>query len=632
MRDAYREIYESCHMKYGLAAPFTERFFDLAQEGTRDRSAGYVGLIVANSFMKREFGKKLIERVLPRLDLTHLVDCSGAHIPGHGTPTVILFGRNRTPVDHMVRTVRSVRSEPSAPADPAKGAVWSAIVAQVDLATSASDFISTEDTPRDALARHPWNMGGGGAADIQESIERSATQVLGQVVDGMGFCGITGEDEAYILPNSARLQAMHPFITFGIGDEVRDFRHASATRIQFPYTMRSGVAESAQLECSPRVGQWFWPFRTTLRNRLMFGKTPEQAGQTWWEYRFLSQDRLLAPFLLIFAFVATHNHFVLDRGGKVFKQSAPVIKLPSSSSENDHLGLLGLLNSSVACFWIKQVCHNKGSQGINEGAKAEAWERFIEVTGTRLELFPLISERPLDLARAIDTAALRLSDCLPGALCTRTVPTREAIDIARAEADATRSRMITLQEELDWRCYRLYGLLEEEPEHPDPPPLRLGERAFEIAMARHIEAGDLKTAWFERHRSTPITDLPRHWPADYRAIVERRIALIESDPTIGLIERPEYKRRWSARAWDEMERDALRTWLLDRLEDPRFWPASEPRILSAVSLADLARHDTDFLSVAELYAGRAGVDLATMFIQFNRRASEIAPRASIAQG
>ena len=28
-----------------------------------------------------------------------------------------------------------------------------------------------------------------------------------------------------------------------------------------------------------------------------------------------------------FAFVATHNHFVLDRGGKVFNRSAPVIKL-----------------------------------------------------------------------------------------------------------------------------------------------------------------------------------------------------------------------------------------------------------------------------------------------------------------
>jgi hypothetical protein len=131
MRDAYREIYSrSCHGTYGLGVPFIERFFDLAQAGGQMHPAGFVGLIVANSFMKREFGKKLIEGVLPRLDLTHMVDCSGAYIPGHGTPTIIMFGRNRPPVAKVVRTVRGIRGEPSAPDDPAGGLVWSAIVAQ----------------------------------------------------------------------------------------------------------------------------------------------------------------------------------------------------------------------------------------------------------------------------------------------------------------------------------------------------------------------------------------------------------------------------------------------------------------------------------------------------------------------
>ncbi len=172
--------------------------------------------------------------------------------------------------------------------------------------------------------------------------------------------------------------------------------------------------------------------------------------------------------------------------------------------------------------------------------------------------------------------------------------------------------MVAIQEELDWRCYRLYGLHEAPPEQSDPPSLRLGERAFEIVMARRMAAGELETAWFERHRSTPITDLPAHWSADYRAVVERRIALIESDPTIGLIERPEYKRRWSSAPWEERERDALRTWLLDRLEDPRFWPADDPRIVTARSLADATRRDAEFQSVAELYAGRAGFGLETL--------------------
>lgn len=70
------------------------------------------GQITANSFMKREFGKKLIEAFLPTVDLTHVIDTSGAYVPGHGTPTVILFGRNRQPVARTLRTVMGIRGEP----------------------------------------------------------------------------------------------------------------------------------------------------------------------------------------------------------------------------------------------------------------------------------------------------------------------------------------------------------------------------------------------------------------------------------------------------------------------------------------------------------------------------------------
>lgn len=613
MRDAYRDIYESCHMKYGLGAPFTERFFDLALAGTDRQAAGFVGLIVANSFMKREFGKKLIEGVLPQLDLTHVVDCSGAYIPGHGTPTVILFGRNRAPVAGVVRTVRGVRGEPSAPEVPARGLVWSAIVAQTDEAKSESAFISTEDTERVALAQHPWNIGGGGAAEVQETIEEDR-QRLGTVAAVVGIFGMTNSDEVMLADESAfrraacEHEARRPLV---VGDAVRDWRITSADPVLFPYLS----ADLLPLARMPMTARWLWPARTTMGNRATFSqRTYFAEGRPWWEWHQVAMERLDGPTITL-AFVATHNHFVLDRGGKAFNRSAPIIKLTPGAAEDEHLGLLGLLNSSTACFWMKQVFYPKGGDQVGqEGARVSRtqWEDRYEFAGTGLQRFPLASKCPTDLARALDVEAQRLSANLPAALCARAVPARGTLDAARTEAEAARARMIALQEELDWRCYRLYGLHEAPSEHPDPPPLRLGERAFEIVMARRMAAGELETAWFERHRSTPITDLPTHWPADYRAVVERRIALIESDPTIGLIERPEYKRRWSSQPWEDMERDALRSWLLDRLEAPRFWDAAEPQILSARALADAARHDADFLAVAELYAGRAGFDLDTL--------------------
>jgi hypothetical protein len=610
MRDAYREIYTSCHMKYGLGAPFTERFFDLAQAGTAEQSAGFVGLIVANSFMKREFGSKLIEDVLPRLDLTHVVDCSGAYIPDHGTPTAILFGRNRPPVQPIVRTVRGIRGEPTAPEVPAQGLVWQAIVAQADQAESIGVFISTEDSRRETLSHHPWNMGGGGAAALQQLIEANG-QHLENIATEIGITCVSGDDDAFTFEDAqtARRLGLKRLQALVIGESVRDYRISHPIFTAWPHGPEFEVHPVTAI---PDILRHLWPNRTTISKRKRFGTPMLERGLTWYEFQELYTSKLRTPLTITFAHVTTHNHFVLDRGGKVFNRSAPVIKLQPEIDEDEHIGLLGLLNSSTACFWMKQVCHNKGGQGVNEGAKAEAWERFIDVSGTRLEPFPVASSRPVNIAAAIDHLAQALATRLPRSVCSCGVPTRSELDTAQGEADAMLRTMIALQEELDWHCYRLYGLLEFSPEYEAPPPIRLGERAFEIAMARQMEAGTLETTWFERHNSAPITDLPPEWPENYRRVVEKRIELIESDANVRMIERPEFKRRWLSETWRAMEEDALRNWLLDRIEAPSIWTQGDSRLLSTNQLSDLLRRDADFLSVAELYAGRPDVNLEAL--------------------
>ena len=164
----YRARYAACHRQYSLAVPFTERFFGLALLNDGIQRAGYVGMITANSFMKREFGKKLIELFLPTVDLTHIIDTSGAYIPGHGTPTVILFGRHRAPVGEVVRTVMGIRGEPSTPADPRRGNVWSAIVNHLDVVPFEGTWIQVDTVSRARFGTHPWNLGGGLVQQIQD--------------------------------------------------------------------------------------------------------------------------------------------------------------------------------------------------------------------------------------------------------------------------------------------------------------------------------------------------------------------------------------------------------------------------------------------------------------------------------
>ena len=145
---------------------------------------------------------------------------------------------------------------------------------------------------------------------------------------------------------------------------------------------------------------------------------------------------------------------------------------------------------------------------------------------------------------------------------------------------------------------------------PDVPAVRLGERAFEIVLARKCAAGEVETKWFERHGAAPVPAVPDRWPAAYRALVERRIAAIEAQPALALIEQPAHKRRWSDEPWEAQQERALRGWLLDRLEAPAHW--SEPRLTTAAALADRMREDDAFLAVAALHAGRIDFDVTRL--------------------
>ena len=83
------------------------------------------------------------------------------------------------------------------------------------------------------------------------------------------------------------------------------------------------------------------------------GGTYRTAGRAWYDYHQFPKERARTPLSLAFAFLSTHNHFVFDKGGKVFKRSAPIIKLRSDASEEEFLGLLGLLNSSCALLLVE---------------------------------------------------------------------------------------------------------------------------------------------------------------------------------------------------------------------------------------------------------------------------------------
>lgn len=116
---------EVCYRRFPLSLPFHARMMDLLAPG------GWCAQLTSNAFMKREFGKRYVERFLARLRMEWLIDTSGAYLPGHGTPTVIMVHRNMPSDAGTFHAVLGKRGEPSRPLWPAIGQVGDAIVTEV---------------------------------------------------------------------------------------------------------------------------------------------------------------------------------------------------------------------------------------------------------------------------------------------------------------------------------------------------------------------------------------------------------------------------------------------------------------------------------------------------------------------
>ena len=327
-----------------------------------------------------------------------------------------------------------------------------------------------------------------------------------------------------------------------------------------------------EVEAPDSLRRALWPWRAILERRVVSGSTTmKDAGRAWFDVRRLSRTKHATDLSITFAEVATHNHFVLDRGGKVFKGTAPIIKLSQAANEEDHLAILGYLNSSVACFWMKQVFFSVGGSGVGRGIQDEEWESRYQIDSTKLKTAPLPpkARRHVELARSLDENAQRRAGISPSAVLASWLA-REGGDLdlasVRYQRDELLAQAVAYQEQLDWVLYEDLGLLsdadiQELNRHPAHEKLPPGQRAFE----RILRLNEPQSAWFIRNGyADPATAVPD-------ALVTAQITLIQGNKNLALIERPQHKRRWGVPDHPGEERAAARAILAEVVE--RHMPA-----------------------------------------------------------
>jgi hypothetical protein len=622
-RDGYRDFWpEAIGGKYSLSAPFAYRFMTLPTAG------GFSGQINGNAFLKRQFGRKVIEQAFVTVNITGVVDTSGAYIPGHGTPTVILFAKHEPPDDERIWCVLGKRGESGRPEPASSGVVWSAIQDAPADEDDSSPYVSVVLLGREVLAKHPWSLAGGAAPEIQQVIEAVDHQLGSFVLPGwknkkpkLGNLTLLMQDEVYFAPPTSCVRDRScPMVDLVEGEYVRQFAVMQPRRALYPY-----APDRRPLDLPPDSAsfRYFTRYRHLLWNRrsraTRFRPLHTIPGAVFYEYPFYA-PQTLSGLCISFAFVATHNHFSLSRGGKLFKQSAPVVKLPKEATEDDYLDLLGALGSSTLGFWMKQVFHCKGASS-GEAIRSEDWEPFWEYDSTKLKKAPLATDdrqSRIALARALDKLAQERTTFLPCSVFGSGW-TPKTLASALAESHSRYQQhthlMVALQEELDWLTYQSYGLLEDvDVVSPDKiEPLSPGHRPFEILAARADEDAPVeeKSAWWDRHGHPKVTEIPDHYSAAHRARIQVRMDLIEDDDKLQLLESFPFKRRWQLPDLNKETTKAAEGWLLDRLEDlfAEGGALAAPRPYRLEEIVVAWTRDPRVAAAAAVYEGTSDVDL-----------------------
>ena len=613
-----RRRYVTAHADYSLVGPFIERCDALCVE------AGFVGVIVSNAFTRKPTGKPLVERVLANVDLQLVVDSSQANIPHHGTPTVILSFRKRVPSVDAVRVVIGKRASFQHQAGEHSYDAWNSLVAAAGSQEFDNPLACLASVSRKEIASHPWTFGPGSSSSVKDLIEKGSARTLGEIGAEIGRTTVCGAEPVYSLTpaEARRLGVADLLVPVVAGHAVRDWCVNPLGTLVYPHKDLGGPPIS---EDHPATRGHFWRYRSILRTRRHYGRTLEELSRSWVEHIQHQVDRVPLRRALAHTYVATHNHFAYCATPRLYMKTAPALRLTDAASDDDYFALLAFLNSSTACFWLKQVLHPKThSSQHHHPDPARAVYEFTAAGLSKVPVpeFGTFKERLSALAEIIDghahdiaktTSPSWLSSTFAGARNAATL--REHVESRWKRMAASREHMVALQEEADWVIYVLLGMADKDLLAPVERYMELtcprGDRPFERLVPRESTVrAKRQTLPIAEAEVAPVGSLPE-W---LEPLWFRRMDAIRNSNQLSLIETPLYKRLWrdtdqnvaEPKFRADKDRADLREWLADRAEA---WASERVRPFTVAQVTAALQTDMQVLIVAEVLAGRRDFSL-----------------------
>lgn len=442
-RAALRRKFESAVGRFSYDLPVVESMFELAA------SHGHVIAEIDVQSFSRGAGRRFVDDVLPHVEITDLLV-----VAADRPQEVVMVGTGGIATGRHMRVMSVLEDR----------------LAEVGRAFGGQQLLGTSD-----VRRQPRSAGAFWAAiklreesDLLSRLNRASRTLQDVLATEPGRTTTCGMLDVW------RTHSADYSLPYVRGGGVTDWLVDLRERVWFPYSARGTV-----LEVIPEtMERELWPYQRELSARRIFGQTVEEREVPWWSHLEHYPTRLGEDGLVVSG-ASGGVHVAVVNTRALYASSAPVIRIDHSDTRH---GVAALLSSSLGSFWLQRTMFNRDSLGF-------------EVSTRRLAEFPLPAElgQLPEMGRRLHKLSLSLnSDGLD----------RSWQSILEGRKETLR-RMVSIQEQIDWEVYRLFGLVEQAPTVPgqlDPDTRDFAATSARLPVSADdaleiLETESYKRAW-----------------------------------------------------------------------------------------------------------------------------------------
>ncbi|PSP71219.1 restriction endonuclease, partial [Halobacteriales archaeon QH_9_66_26] len=336
-QEVYRELYDSAYGRFDLYVLFIERGLDLLNENEE------LGYITSNKFARSKYGQEIRRIISAEYSLAKYVDFGDTGVFEDATNYPCIF---------FVDGDRRRENIPYAKIHLPMENVLETVEENIGDTDVMSESFETSTFPSSELDEEIWAFTPKPVRNLVDKLDRRANETVEDICHGVRQGISSGGDEAFVVSqNYAEENELEEELLYSIirGKFTRRWQAEWDGDVAiYPYDENgdyTGVSEY------PNIKSHLDEHEETLQSRYCV----ETGGKGLYEYDgprpksvFEGDFRIGVPDM------ATENHFAYTDGYDCFKNTAYVLTF-SDSQRYSEKELLGLLNSSVAEFVIKQM-------------------------------------------------------------------------------------------------------------------------------------------------------------------------------------------------------------------------------------------------------------------------------------